>query len=269
MSASSRVRACPLCSGIESRPHLTVERRGHCFSIVRCADCRFVFVADPVPSTTQHREQDPRVVPERPRHRQIKRVCDHVFARRAVSVRRRVVEIGAGWGGLAQVFSRDPRYDYVGFEPSPTRAAFCRAHGFDVRDERFAGPESAGLADVAVFDNVLEHVEDPIGLVGSAVAALVPGGILVVIVPNVNDMRRISPSWRDRHHWQPHSHVNYFSAADVRRLFERHDIVPRYFGLESVGGPGDDLGLLPRVAADLAGLHVLGLNCYGVKPGPV
>jgi SAM-dependent methyltransferase len=268
MSESSPGRACPMCGSVECTPHRLVERRGIRFRIVRCAACRFVFVANPAEPTFSHGETEPRAVPERSRHRQIKRVCDHVLERHAGTERtRRVIEIGAGWGGLAQVFARDPRYHYLGFEPSPGRAAFCRARGFDVRDERFLGPESAGIADAVIFDNVLEHVADPVGLVGAAVASLAPAGVLVVIVPNLNDVRRFSPAWRDRHLWQPHCHVNYFSSADLARLFERHALARRYFGLEAIGGPGDDLGLLPRVAADIAGFHALGLNCYGVKPG--
>jgi SAM-dependent methyltransferase len=268
VSGIVRERACPMCGGSESRLHLAIERKGVPFRIVRCAGCRFVFVANTAASSFQHAETAPRAVPERSRHRQIKRVCDHILAGRAAGGGAvRVIEIGAGWGGLAQVFGRDARYRYVGFEPSPGRAAFCRARGFDVRDQRFLGPESAGVADAVVFDNVLEHVDDPVGLVGAAVASLAPGGVLVVIVPNLHDLRRLSRSWRQRHHWQPHAHVNYFSSADVGRLFERHALERRYFGLEAVGRAGDDLELLPRVVADLAGIHALGLNCYGVKPG--
>lgn len=268
MSDFAQRRACPMCGGMESEPHLAVEKNGIHFRIDRCMACRFVFVSNPAAQAFRPGEREPHIVPERSRHRQIKRVCDHVLARRAAQNGRPrlVVEIGAGWGGLAQVFARDARYRYVGFEPSPARASYCRAQGLNVRNRRFTGPESEEAADAVVFDNVLEHVDDPVGLVGAAVASLVPGGVLVVIVPNLHDARRLSPSWRARHHWQPHCHINYFSPADVGRLFARHGLERRYFGLEAVGSTGDDLALLPRVAVDLVGIHPLGLNCYGVKP---
>jgi SAM-dependent methyltransferase len=223
-------------------------------------------VTNPGAQTFYHVQDTPRSVPERARHRQIKRVCDHVMARPAPSgPPYRIVEVGAGWGGLARVFARDTRYRYVGFEPSAARAAYCRACGFDVRAALFDESTAAISADGVIFDNVLEHVENPDALLSAAVASLRDGGVLIVIVPNLNDIRRLHGPWRERHHWQPHCHINYFSARDLDHLFARHGLKCKFFGLEAMGGMGDDLSLLPRVLADSVGLHVLGLNCYGVK----
>lgn len=135
----------------------------------------------------------------------------------------------------------------------------------EVRHGLFDGPDSIGIADAIIFDNVLEHVNDPDSLVGSAAASLREGGLLIVIVPNVRDVRRLNRAWRERHHWQPHCHINYFSAGDLDRLFARHGLSLRFFGLEAVGGVNDDFELVPRVIADAVGVHMLGLNRYGVK----
>jgi SAM-dependent methyltransferase len=232
--------------------------------VVRCAGCGFVFVAE-VPQATYRPVQDaPQTVPELPRHRQIKRLCDRVLAPGPHRTRR-LVEVGSGWGGLAQVLSRDDRYEYIGFEPSASRADFCRARGFDVRAELFRGAASAGVADAVVIDNVLEHVAAPADLIRDAVAALRPGGLLVVIVPNLRDMRQLHPRWRQRHHWQPHCHINYFSAGRLRELFRRCAMEMRFFGLDTL--TAGDWRTAPRVLADGVGLHLFGLNCFGIKPG--
>ena len=131
----------------------------------------------------------------------------------------------------------------------------------------FDASGAAGVADAVVFDNVLEHVNDPRKLVRDAVASLRAGGVLIVIVPNRHDLRRFHPAWRDRHYWQPHCHINYFARHDLDRLFGAHGMKLRFFGFEAVGGLSDDAALLPRVLADRVGLHLLGLNTYGVKPG--
>jgi SAM-dependent methyltransferase len=225
-----------------------------------------VFVENPGSHTFKSVQTEPFKVPERARHRQIKRICDHLMTRRTPSREPfRIVEVGAGWGGLAQVFARDSRYQYVGFEPSASRAAYCRARGFDVREALFNDCVDANSADGVVFDNVLEHVENPDALVRAARTALIENGVLVVIVPNLNDIRQLNRGWRQRHHWQPHCHINYFSARDLGSLFERHGLKCRFFGFEAIGKLGDDVSLLPRVMADSVGLHVLGLNCYGIK----
>lgn len=259
-------RACPMCGATDAAPHRRVTHDGFAYEIVRCRPCRFVFVANPQGDTFAPEQKPPASVPEKSRHRQIKRLCDRRLAPDAAGARR-VLEVGAGWGGLAQVFARDARYRYLGLEPSAARAAFCRAHGLEVRQGLFEGPSSVdGPMDAIVFDNVLEHVAEPDRLVGAAMATLKPGGLLVVIVPNLHDVRQLRAAWRRRHHWQPHCHINYFARRDLDRLFAAHGMKPRFFGFEAVGGLRDDVGLLPRVVADRLGVHVLGLNAYGVKP---
>jgi len=257
-----------MCGADQSVPKVAVDRGKTRFAIERCSACGFVYVVNPLGTTFDHVQQAPVAVPEKPRHRQIKRVCDHVLVRRLqAGAVRHVVEVGAGWGGLAQVISRDPAYRYTGFEPSAARAEYCRARGLDVREGLFDARLGVEGADAVVFDNVLEHVDDPRGLVRDAVASLRAGGVLIVIVPNRHDIRRHHPAWRKRHYWQPHCHINYFSRGDLERLFAAHGMNLRFFGFEAVGGLRDDVGLLPRVIADRLGVHVLGLNAYGIKPG--
>ena len=259
-------RACPMCGVSDASSQLSLRREGTQFEIVRCARCQFVFVANPQGETFEPVQAEPPTVPQRPRHRQIKRICDRLLS--PTAAKRHIVEIGAGWGGLAQAFAADGAYRYVGFEPSAGRAAFCHAHGFDVRPEQFRGPGSIdGAADAVVIDNVLEHVIDPGELTKSAVAALRAGGLLIVIVPNVRDVRQLQRRWRNRHHWQPHCHINYFSAGDLARLFERNGLQLRFFGLRALGALRDDFPFMPRMLADAIGLHVLGLNVYAIKRG--
>jgi SAM-dependent methyltransferase len=256
-----------MCGTAQTAPGVVKAYRGLAFSIDRCARCDFLYVTNPSGTTFDHVQDEPATVPEKPRHRQIKRICDAVLRRGAAAGDvHRVVEVGAGWGGLAQVFSRDPGWRYTGFEPSAARAAFGRARGFDVREGLFDASGAGGITDAIVFDNVLEHVEEPRVLVRNAARALRGGGVMVVIVPNRHDLRRFHPGWRDRHYWQPHCHINYFSRGDLGRLLGAEGLRPRFFGFEAVGGLRDDFGLLPRVVADRLGLHLFGLNVYGVKP---
>jgi SAM-dependent methyltransferase len=256
-----------MCGSRESAPRRAVRHDGHLFDIVACGDCGFVFVLNPRGETFEPEQAAPAAVPEKARHRQVKRICDRWVLRGVNSAGpRRIVEVGAGWGGLAQVFSRDPRYRYLGLEPSASRAEFCRRRGFDVVEGFFDGPESVhGAVDAIVFDNVLEHVLEPDRMVGAAAAALKPGGALIVIVPNLHDVRQLRRAWRERHHWQPHCHINYFSSDHLERMFARHGLALRYFGLEAFGGRGDDLELLPRVLLDSVGMRLFGLNAYAIR----
>lgn len=78
----------------------------------------------------------------------------------------------AGWDGTA--LDRDPR---------------LVAHARDVVGVRavcgdFASVEDPGRYDLVTFNKVLEHVNDPIGMLARAVKFLVPGGFVYVEVPD-------------------------------------------------------------------------------------
>ena len=124
------------------------------------------------------------------------------------------------------------RYRYIGFEPSTARAGFCRAHGFDVREASLPRTGLDRRCRRRGRHRQRARARDRSRRAATAaVAALRPGGLLIVIVPNVHDVRQLQPRWRNRHHWQPHCHINYFSADDLARLFERHGLRLRFFGL--------------------------------------
>ena len=130
MNDAGAVRPCPMCHAMPDARRSTIRNGVSKFEIVACISCRFVYVLNPQGETFHPVQAAPAEVPERARHRQIKRVCDHYLTRQPASDGTySVVEVGAGWGGLAQVFARDDRYRYVGLEPSVDRVAFCRAHG--------------------------------------------------------------------------------------------------------------------------------------------
>jgi SAM-dependent methyltransferase len=84
----------------------------------------------------------------------------------------------------------------------------------DVKDATF---------DVITMGCVLEHVHAPHALVGAAVRALRPGGLLVIAVPNLD-------SWGFRtfgRNWWPLElprHLLHFTPPTLRRLVEAHGL---------------------------------------------
>jgi hypothetical protein len=110
---------------------------------------------------------------------------------------------------------------------------------------------------------VLEHVAEPAKMLETAAASLNAGGMLIVITPNVNDIRAISPKWRKKNLWIPPDHINYFSAGDIQRMFSRVGLQPRRFKFEPLSLT--DWKFFPRAAAETVGLSIFGHNVYTIK----
>lgn len=101
--------------------------------------------------------------------------------------RARILDVGCGPGALTDVVTQGKDAVVFGIEPNTTRAESARARGFDVfcgmlTEDYLQGRE---LFDVVLFADVLEHVPDPARLLRLAAAALKPGGIVLISVPNV------------------------------------------------------------------------------------
>ena len=97
---------------------------------------------------------------------------------------RRIFEFGAASGNDLALF-REAQWAVAGCEPSSNACRLAAERGIDLQN---TSAESAALDDHSVacvlINNVLEHVHDPAAVVSKAYRALVPGGSLVMVVPN-------------------------------------------------------------------------------------
>jgi 2-polyprenyl-3-methyl-5-hydroxy-6-metoxy-1,4-benzoquinol methylase len=98
---------------------------------------------------------------------------------------RRLLDVGCASGEFLRA-ARDRGWDVWGVEPTEACAAFARDRlGLRVRTGVLSASDwDAQRFDAVTLSFVLEHIPDPLGVIREALAALAPGGVLFLMVPN-------------------------------------------------------------------------------------
>lgn len=231
--------------------------------IVKCTKCNFVFVLNPDTNTVSLPAKNyvEKAKPQK-RHFQIKKFIDSYFNNQKDKIN--ILEIGSGYGALAGLLTCDSNYNYLGFEPSQDRAMFCQSKNLNVKNDFFSSSKTEKV-DAVVLDNVLEHVFNPEVLIKEIYLCLNKPGIVIIIVPNLNDIRRFNKKWKNTHYWQPYSHINYFSSKTLSNLLKNNGFQPRVLPLNSINFNFKNLFLILKTLLDLINLHLFGLYYYGIK----
>jgi SAM-dependent methyltransferase len=183
------------------------------------------------------------------------------YARELSSVSRRLgrkpyqlslLDFGMGWGAwcrMAQAYG----YTVTGFELSQPRREHARAWGLRVIDSLGA----LERYDYINCHHALEHVPDPHGTLTKLAAALAPGGLLRLSVPDGHEMeaRLLAPDWRaQKDALHPLEHLNCFTGDTLLRLAARADLRPEPEPAPAASGVWarlrrTTLGLRPPAAA--------------------
>jgi SAM-dependent methyltransferase len=127
----------------------------------------------------------------------------------------RIVEIGCGTGYfLERLNQRFPHATVLGVEPSDAAARVARDRGCSVSCGTFEDVATSTVthADMIIALDVLEHCVHDDTALRSAVAAMTPGGRLILTVPALPVL------------WSPHDEINAhyrrYVASDLSRLLQ-------------------------------------------------
>lgn len=260
--SSNHGRLCPICDSKNRTEEKSVEG----FSIVSCDVCGFLYVGNPRRNTASEKNVELSearhtvVPPPRRRHHYIKRFLDLKFDSTVD-----LLEIGAGYGALGKLLM-NTGHEYVGFEPSKTRATVASNEGIEVIEGYYQAEAVDQQFDATILDNVIEHVLKPKQLLKEVRKTLKPNGVIIIIVPSRYDLRRLHPKWNDEHFWIPNSHVNFFRPSDLEKLystigFQMHPLPPRTFGTKY----HKDILFGVKGTLELMGIYPASLYTYGIS----
>jgi SAM-dependent methyltransferase len=126
-----------------------------------------------------------------------------------------MLDIGCGTGWISKLWA-DAGARVTGLEPSGARADVAKKRGIRVlpcyAEELFDNEKY----DLIVMRHVLEHIEEPKTILRSLVKRINPGGLLMVVVPNIDCIGRkmLDADWT----WVLPWHCNFFNPRSLAFL---------------------------------------------------
>jgi SAM-dependent methyltransferase len=224
---------CPLCGGawapVGVRPSTTSSAR---FSLVRCLDCRYVFVRDPrvdfsaiydadyyrgrgADASVDYENEmtDPRTV-RKYEWRGITRIIDGLVG---CGPSTRWMDYGSGLGGLVRYVGEHCQCSIIGFEDGWASQYMAIAGVPHIQRDDIES--HAGTFDVVTAVEMLEHTVDPIAVLGEIHQLLKPGGTFFLTTgnaaPHANKLMRWSYTAC------PDVHVGFFEPGNLADALER------------------------------------------------
>jgi len=187
---------------------------GRTLELVRCRSCGFVQLAEPVDVTPFYARMDDPAY-ELTRSSRALQASELLEGLSPGFHGARLLDVGAGSGILVEQANR-LGWEAEGVEPSAWLANRARERGIAVHTGTLPHPGPTPPYDVVTLVDVIEHVTDPRGLLGEVRKLLRPGGLLLVVTPDVTSVaaRALGPRW-----WHYRiAHVGYFGPTTLHTL---------------------------------------------------
>lgn len=129
----------------------------------------------------------------------------------------RMLDVGCGTGWISKIWA-DSGADVTGLEPSAERAALAEKRGVRVLPCYVEELDSDERFDLVVIRHVVEHLEAPATILDSLKKFINPGGLLLVVVPNIDCIGRklFDTDWT----WVLPWHCNFFNPRSLAQLIE-------------------------------------------------
>jgi 2-polyprenyl-3-methyl-5-hydroxy-6-metoxy-1,4-benzoquinol methylase len=215
--------ACLLCGGTRARALFV--KGGKTF--VRCRGCGLVWL-DPMPTSADI----DRYYEWAWREGVYKPYADAADIRRLIAAHRlevvrplarpgRWLDVGCATGHFLEA-AAGAGMTVEGLDVSPGAIHLARARGLAVHRARVEEFEPSAPYDTITAFDVIEHMLDPRGFLDRLRGWLVPGGTLVLTLP---DEGSIYPRMLMRRHWfyyLPSDHLYYFNPRTMARLLGEH-----------------------------------------------
>lgn len=125
------------------------------------------------------------------------------------------LDVGCGTGWISELWANADAV-VTGLEPSKNRANLARKRNIRVLSCYVEDMSTDEIFDVIILRHVVEHFEKPDAILTSLKKHLCPGGVILVVVPNIKCIGRLlfGIHWT----WVLPWHCNFFTPRSLKRL---------------------------------------------------
>jgi SAM-dependent methyltransferase len=205
---------------------ITDQRYGVTLSLRKCGECSFVFCDDEalerIPELYRDLVDPVYLETLEARRLQMKRLLQRALSFNLGA--RTLLDVGAATG-LLVAEARAQGLEAIGVEPSHWLVEAARQHtGVELIEGFFPHARVAGAKfDIVCMIDVIEHVRNPLRLLRAGRDALEPGGIVLVVTPDISSL---SAKILGKHWWHLRlAHIGYFDRKNMEFAANRSGLV--------------------------------------------
>ncbi len=131
-----------------------------------------------------------------------------------------ILDVGCGTGFVLEELRKD--YDVHGIDDAEIAVRFCHEKGLDFVERGVLGqsPLSRPSFDLIMFLDVIEHIDDDVGVLRAARELLAPGGSVLIAVPAFQAL------WSE--HDVVHHHKRRYSRSSLDRTIRAAGLASRW-----------------------------------------
>jgi len=207
---------------------ITDSHYGRVWTLFRCRECGHIF-ANPCPSAAlisrlYAQIEDPEYEAEAANRAQnfipILNQLDKLFPNRG-----KILDIGAATG-IFLALARERKWEAMGVEPSAWAVQVAsEKYNLTLIQSTFEETQlPAASFQVITMIDFIEHIPRPREALRKAAALLEPGGVVVIVTPNINSpaARLAGKRWW---HYRP-AHLAYFTWSSLTTLLKKEGFLP-------------------------------------------
>jgi SAM-dependent methyltransferase len=219
------VTSCLVCRGSEFRPFI---REGE-WQYLRCLDCGLIFL-DPQPSEGFLYSHYQDYLPADPQGIESwRKLMAQVFTKSARLIQQvipspgRILDIGCGYGFFLEEMAQRG-WQVEGIEISATGLGYAQNNlGLSVSDRPLPRPDwQDNCYDLITLFYVIEHLQNPLGVLREAHRLLRTGGLLLLRWPHTSPIARMLRPWAKRMNlYQAPSHLFDFSPVTIYKILDQ------------------------------------------------